>query len=87
VSKVLRLLIRIEPDELDGGFVGECVSLPGCMSQGATRGECLANLADAIEAVLTVAEHHSDAPSASRPSGAVLPPPGQQPPEQSEKSS
>jgi len=35
------------PDE-DGGFVVECPVSPGCISQGDTREEALANIRDAI---------------------------------------
>ena len=35
------------PDE-DGGFVVECPLIPGCISQGDTREEALANIRDAI---------------------------------------
>jgi predicted RNase H-like HicB family nuclease len=54
VPETLHLTVRVEPDELDGGFVAECVDLPGCMSQGETEEEALENLADAISAVLAV---------------------------------
>lgn len=39
------------PDE-DGGFVVECPVIPGCISQGDTREEALANIRDAIELCL-----------------------------------
>jgi len=38
----------------DGYIVAECPQLPGCMSQGKTRGEAEKNIADAIESVLIV---------------------------------
>ena len=41
-------------DEADGWWVAECLDLPGCMSQGRTEDEALANLADAIAEVLHV---------------------------------
>jgi predicted RNase H-like HicB family nuclease len=47
----MNLLITIERDE-DGFFVVECPSLPGCLSQGRTRAEALANIREAIEASL-----------------------------------
>jgi len=34
--------LLIEQDE-DGVFVAECLSLPGCISQGATRDEAIAD--------------------------------------------
>ncbi|MCL0087846.1 type II toxin-antitoxin system HicB family antitoxin, partial [Dehalococcoidia bacterium] len=33
----------------DGYIVAECPVLPGCVSQGKTEGEALANIKDAIE--------------------------------------
>jgi predicted RNase H-like HicB family nuclease len=37
------------PDHEDGGWVVEVPSLPGCLSQGHTREEAIANARDAIE--------------------------------------
>ena len=45
--------VLIEQDE-DGVFVAECPSLPGCISQGATRDEAVANIKDAIRLCLEV---------------------------------
>jgi antitoxin HicB len=39
--------VLIEPDE-DGVFVAEVPSLPGCISQGATRAEAISNIKEAI---------------------------------------
>jgi predicted RNase H-like HicB family nuclease len=50
----LYLTVRVEPDELDGGYVSECLDLPGCMSQGDTQEAALENLADAVAGVLVV---------------------------------
>jgi predicted RNase H-like HicB family nuclease len=36
----------------DGGFVVECPIIPGCVSQGDTRDEALANIREAIELCL-----------------------------------
>ncbi len=49
-----RLSIRISADQLDGGFIAECIDLPGCMSQGDTEQEALDNIAEAITGVLSV---------------------------------
>jgi len=43
----LRYRILIEQDE-DGIYVAECPSLPGCLSQGATRTQAIENIKDAI---------------------------------------
>lgn len=40
--------VVIYPGE-DRGWVAECPSLPGCVSQGATREEAVANIKEAIE--------------------------------------
>lgn len=39
--------VLIYPGE-DGYWVAECPSLPGCLSQGRTREEALANIKEAI---------------------------------------
>jgi predicted RNase H-like HicB family nuclease len=38
----------------DGVFVAECLDIPGCISQGATRDEALANIDEAIAMCLDV---------------------------------
>ena len=40
--------VVITPDIEDGGFVAEIPSLPGCVSQGETVEEALANVRDAM---------------------------------------
>jgi predicted RNase H-like HicB family nuclease len=40
----------------DGYWVVECLSLPGCVSQGETRQEAVANIKEAIEAYIAVLE-------------------------------
>jgi predicted RNase H-like HicB family nuclease len=42
-------VVIIEPDE-DGIWVATCPGLPGCISQGRTREEAAANLAEAVAA-------------------------------------
>jgi predicted RNase H-like HicB family nuclease len=41
--------IIIYPDREDGGWIAEVPSLPGCITQGETREEVVANARDAIE--------------------------------------
>jgi predicted RNase H-like HicB family nuclease len=41
----------IEPDE-DGVFVATVPSLPGCVSQGATRAEAVRNITEAVAGYL-----------------------------------
>ena len=55
----LRFRIFIEQDE-DGVFVVECPNLPGCVSQGKTREEALANIRDAIEGYLASLKKHGE---------------------------
>ena len=51
--------IIIEPDE-DGQFVAECPALPGCISQGATRDQAIANIKDAIAGYLESLRKHGE---------------------------
>jgi antitoxin HicB len=44
----LKFRILVETDE-DGAFVATVPSLPGCVSQGATRAEAVSNVREAIE--------------------------------------
>ena len=44
--------VIIEQDE-DGVYVAEVPSLPGCLSQGTSRNEALANIKDAIAGYLS----------------------------------
>ena len=55
----LRFRVLIEQDE-DGVFVVECPNLPGCISQGKTRKEALANIRDAIQGYLASLEKHRE---------------------------
>jgi len=38
----------------DGYWIAECPSLPGCVSQGETREEAVANIREAIEGYVAV---------------------------------
>lgn len=42
--------------ESDGGWVVECPSLPGCVSQGDNRDEAVDNIKEAIEAYIEALE-------------------------------
>ena len=46
------LQVSVTPDEVDGGFVAECLDVPGAMSQGETPAEALENLIDAVQGVV-----------------------------------
>jgi antitoxin HicB len=56
----MKFRVIIEPDE-DGVFVAECPSLPGCVSQGGTRVEAVANIRDAIAGYLASLSKHNEA--------------------------
>lgn len=51
--------VLVEQDE-DGVFVAEVPSLPGCVSQGATRAEALENVREAIAVYLESLEAHGE---------------------------
>lgn len=54
-----RFRVLIFQDE-DGIFVAEVPALPGCISQGSTRQEALANAREAIELYIESLEVHGD---------------------------
>jgi predicted RNase H-like HicB family nuclease len=47
--------VVIYPGE-DGYWVAECPSLPGCISQGQTREDAIANIREAIEGYIETLE-------------------------------
>ncbi len=49
----MKFLTTLDRDE-DGVWVAECPSIPGCVSQGATRDEVLVNIREAIALCLEV---------------------------------
>ena len=49
----MKFLVSLDRDE-DGVWVVECPSIPGCVSQGSTRKDALANIRDAIQGCLQV---------------------------------
>ena len=53
----LKLLVVFERDE-DGWELASCPTLPGCHSQGRTRGEALANIREAIRGYLASMREH-----------------------------
>jgi len=55
----MKYRVVIEQDE-DGVFVAECPSLPGCISQGKTRDEAVANIRDAISGYLASLKKHGE---------------------------
>ncbi|MDD9954350.1 MAG: type II toxin-antitoxin system HicB family antitoxin [Candidatus Woesearchaeota archaeon] len=55
----MKYRIVIEEDE-DGMFVVECPSLPGCVSQGKSREEAVANINDAIVGYIESLKKHDE---------------------------
>jgi predicted RNase H-like HicB family nuclease len=55
----MKFRVVIEQDE-DGAFVAQCPTLPGCVSQGSTRSEALANIRDAMQGYLESLKQHSE---------------------------
>jgi len=55
----MKYRVVIERDE-DGMFVAEVPSLPGCISQGATRTEALRNIQEAIEVYIESLKAHNE---------------------------
>lgn len=51
--KAMKFVTTLERDE-DGVWVAECPSIPGCVSQGKTREEAVANIREAIGLCLEV---------------------------------
>lgn len=49
----MRFQVTLDRDE-DGVWVSECPSIPGCVSQGATKEEALDNIREAIALCLEV---------------------------------
>jgi len=49
----MKFTVTVDRDE-DGAWVVECPAIPGCVSQGTTRDEAIANIRDAIKLCLEV---------------------------------
>ena len=47
----MRLIVTLERDET-GMMVAECPAIPGCVSQGKTEDEAIANIREAVQACL-----------------------------------
>ncbi|MCY4373335.1 MAG: type II toxin-antitoxin system HicB family antitoxin [Spirochaetaceae bacterium] len=55
----MNLTVVLEPSE-DGGFTAVVPSLPGCISEGDTREEAVANIREAIELYLEAVDDDGD---------------------------
>lgn len=49
----MQFVITVDRDE-DGAWIAECPSIPGCVSQGQTKDEAIANIHEAIQLCLEV---------------------------------
>ncbi len=49
----MRMTVTLDRDE-DRVWIAECPSIPGCVSQGDTKDEALANIREAIELCVEV---------------------------------
>ena len=49
----MRFSVTVDRDE-DGVWIAECPAIPGCVSQGKTKGEALDNIKEAIVLCLDV---------------------------------
>ncbi len=58
MNKPMNIRAIIHPAE-EGGYWAEVPALPGCVTEGDTMEEIVANLKDAIEGWLDVANSHS----------------------------
>ena len=64
----MRFAVTVDRDE-DGAWVVECPSIPGCLSQGATEAEAMANIEGAIAACLVVRAEKGMPPAPVWPNG------------------
>ena len=55
----MKYRVLVEQDE-DGYFTTRVPALPGCISQGATRGEALTNVQEAITGYLDSLRKHDE---------------------------
>jgi predicted RNase H-like HicB family nuclease len=56
----MRYPVVVTPDLEEGGFVVECPAIPGCVSEGETIEEAMANIRDAIGGCLAVLREQGD---------------------------
>ena len=52
--------VKLEYDSEYDGYVVECPTLPGCISQGKTKEEALENIKDAIRGYIESLKKHNE---------------------------
>jgi len=55
----MKLFVNLQYDFEYRGFVVDCPTLQGCMSQGKTKDEALENIREAIRGYIKVLEEHN----------------------------
>jgi predicted RNase H-like HicB family nuclease len=58
--------------EEDGTHIAKCLDIPGCVSEGATRDEALANIHDAMRLCLSVISEDYAKPTADAPKVEII---------------
>ena len=59
----MRFTVILTPDADEGGYAAECPAIPGCISEGDTVEQALANIKEAIEGCLeSLAASQQDLP-------------------------
>jgi len=53
----MKFTVILEPESI--GYSIHCPALPGCVSQGDSREEAMANIREAMEGILAVREKHN----------------------------
>jgi len=55
----MKILVNLQYDFEYQGFVADCPSLPGCMSQGKTKNDALKNIREAVRGYIKVLKKHN----------------------------
>ena len=63
----MRFTVVLSPDPNAGGYSVSCPAMPGAISEGDSRDEALANIAEAMSLWLEVAEEHGEGALAETP--------------------
>lgn len=64
---MLQIDVVIKEDKDDGGYVASVPALPGCVSQGETMDEVIANIKEAIALWLETAQDEEEQKEAYQP--------------------